>query len=351
MINYSLEATFPVILSQMQPEDVLNLQKQAIEASINGIVIADMRLPDCPLIYVNSAFERMSGYKTEEIIGRNCRFLQGVHHDSESNLAPRQQMRVALAEGVSCNVVLENFRKDGTPFWNELFMAPIFDDEGVLTHYVGIQNEVTGRVKAEQALQEAHDEMEQRAFHDTLTSLPNRALLLNRLQQALARAARTGDSIGLLFMDLDNFKTINDTLGHEAGDILLQTIAERLRRCTRPGDTVARWGGDEFVILLEGLSGISEAEVVAERATEAIHLPLHLGEHDVIPGASIGLTITVFGDVRSVSELLRDADTAMYQSKLQGKGRYSLFPLGTNTHAVTSQRPDTGHLIDTKEEL
>ena len=471
-MNNSSNNSFPYSLSQMQAETALHLQRQALEASINGIVIADMRLPERPLIYVNPAFETISGYKAEEILGKNCRFLQGANRETESNHAARQKMRDALERGVPCSVILHNFRKDGRPFWNELFIAPIFDAQGILTHFVGVQNDVTARVEAETALQKAHDELERRvaerteslrqqeqflrkvldtdpnlifvknadgvytlanqalamlygttpaelvgktdadfnrnasevaqyleddrdvirfrrekfipaesvtdsegrlhwlqtvkrplaspdgavrhllgicaditarkeaedqiahqAFHDALTDLPNRALLLNRMEQALARTARTGDAIGLLFVDLDNFKVINDSLGHEAGDVLLQTIAERLRGCTRPGDTVARLGGDEFVILLEELSGTGEAQSVAERATEAIHLPLRLGDRDVFPGASIGLTLTVLGDVRTGGDLLRDADTAMYQAKLQGKGRYTLFDVGMNTRA------------------
>ncbi len=471
-MNNAIANAFPYNLFQMPQEAALHLQRQAMEASINGIVIADMRLPDRPLIYVNPAFETISGYKAEDILGKNCRFLQGTDRNAPSNLAARQTMRDALDRAVPCSVILHNFRKDGRAFWNELFMAPIFDAEGVLTHCVGIQNDVTARVEAETALQQAHDELERRvaertealrqqeqflrkvldtdpnlifvknadgvytlanqalaalygttpaelvgktdadfnhnanevaqfseddrdvirfrrekfipaevitdcegrahwlqtvkrplaspdgavehllgictditarkeaenqiahqAFHDTLTDLPNRALLLNRMEQGLARAARTGDAIGLLFVDLDNFKVVNDSLGHEAGDTLLQTIAGRLRGCVRPGDTVARLGGDEFVILLEELSGEKEAAAIAERAVEALHLPFRLGERDVFPGASIGLTLTVLDDVRTAGDLLRDADTAMYQAKLQGKGRYTLFDMSMNTRA------------------
>ena len=471
-MNEPLENIFSSALLQMPPEAALHLQRQALEASINGIVIADMRLPDRPLIYVNPAFETISGYKPEEILGKNCRFLQGSHREEKTNQAARAKMRDALKRGVSCSVILRNFRKDGSPFWNELFMAPIFDANGLLTHCVGVQNDVTARVEAEHALQKANDELERRvaertaslqqqqeflrtvldtdpnlifvknhegvytlvnqslaalfgvapedligktdadfvrnaseisqfveddrevirtrhekfipdekvtdfqgnvhwlqtvklplaspdgtvrhllgicadvtarkkaedqiahqAFHDALTDLPNRALLLNRLEQALARSARTKSAIGLLFVDLDNFKVINDSLGHEAGDVLLQTVAERLRGCSRPGDTVARLGGDEFVILLEELSGMSEAEAVAARATAAIHQPCRLAERDVFPSASIGLTVTVLNDTRTAGDLLRDADTAMYQAKVLGKGRYTLFDASMNTRA------------------
>ncbi len=471
-MNHPIENIQTNDLSQLQAESALHLQKQAMEASINGIVIADMRLPDRPLIYVNPAFEAISGYKAEEILGKNCRFLQGEARENETNRIARQTMRDALDLGVPCSIILHNFRKDGTPFWNELYMSPIFDAEGNLTHCVGIQHDVTTRVAAELALQQAHDELERRvaerteelrqkeeflrkvldtdpnlifvknsdgvytlanqaiaslygttpqymigktdadfnqnaeevaqfieddrevirfqrekfisaetvtdchknlhwmqtvkrplasadgtvqhllgigtditarkkaedqilhqAFHDILTDLPNRALLINRLEQALARSARTGDAIGLLFIDLDNFKVINDSLGHEAGDSLLQTISQRLRDCTRSGDTVARLGGDEFVILLEELNGSEEAKGIAERVTETIHQPLRLEGRDVLPGASIGLTITTLNDSRSASEVLRDADTAMYQAKLQGKGRYTLFDYSMNTRA------------------
>ena len=472
MNDSSPEPLIRNLLFDIQTETALHIQRQAMEASINGIVIADMRAPDRPLIYVNPAFEVISGYKAEEILGKNCRFMQGSNPDSESNLMARQKMRDALSRCVSCSVVLHNFRRDGRPFWNELFMAPIFDADGVMTHCVGIQNDITTRVEAEGALQEAHDELERRviartetlrlqeqflrnvldtdpnlifvkntegvftlanralaslygttpaelvgkteadfnvntkevaqfleddrdvirfrrekfipaevvtdcdgkthwlqtvkrplpspdgsvrqllgistditarkeaesqiahqAFHDVLTDLPNRALLLNRLEQALARAVRAGDPIGLLFIDLDNFKVINDSLGHEAGDTLLKTIAMRLRGCTRPGDTVARLGGDEFVILLEEISAAGEAEAVAERAVEALRLPFRVEERDIFPSASIGLTLTFLGDCRSTTDLLHDADTAMYQAKLQGKGRYTMFDLSMNTRA------------------
>lgn len=162
-------------LSHMHPAAALQLQQQAMEASINGIVIADMRFPDQPLIYVNPAFERISGYKAEEILGRNCRFLQGTDRDREQNRAARQIMRESLQSGKPCNIVLHNFRKDGTPFWNELHMAPIFDADGVQTHCVGIQHDVTARVEAEIALQLAHDKLEERVAERT---------------QALARAHR-----------------------------------------------------------------------------------------------------------------------------------------------------------------
>lgn len=469
-MNQTSENSLPFLLSQMPAEAALFLQRQAMEASTNGIVIADMRLSDRPLIYVNPAFERMSGYQSTEILGKNCRFLQGTARDEERNLAARQTMRAALDQGVPCSIVLYNFRKDGTPFWNELFMAPIFDAEGNLTHCVGVQNDVTARVEAEAALQRAHDELEHRvaertetlrqqeqflrkvldtdpnlifvknaegaytlgnqaladvygttpedligktdadfnsnaeevaqfreddcdvirfrrekfiaaeqitdsagrkrwmqtvkrplaspdgsvsqllgicaditarkeaedqieyqAFHDTLTDLPNRALLLNRMGQALNRAARSGNAVGVLFVDLDNFKVINDSLGHDAGDTLLKTVSERLHGCIRSGDTVARLGGDEFVILLEELSGADEATAVAERATELIHESFRLGDRDVFPSASIGLTVTALGDERSAADLLRDADTAMYQAKLQGKGRSALFDASMNT--------------------
>ena len=132
MNDSSPEPLIRNLLFDIQTETALHIQRQAMEASINGIVIADMRAPDRPLIYVNPAFEAISGYKAEEILGKNCRFMQGSNPDSESNLMARQKMRDALSRCVSCSVVLHNFRRDGRPFWNELFMAPIFDADGVM---------------------------------------------------------------------------------------------------------------------------------------------------------------------------------------------------------------------------
>ena len=174
---------------------------------------------------------------------------------------------------------------------------------------------------------EAETRLVHQAYHDPLTDLPNRALLLDRLGQALARAGRRDETVGVLFLDLDRFKLVNDSLGHPAGDRLLIEVAARLGGCARPGDTVARLGGDEFVVLLDGLAETAEAGKVADQVAEALEAPFALGEHDVAVTASIGVALAGPGQA-GPSELLRDADVALYRAKERGKARYAVFDPG-----------------------
>ncbi|HZF58964.1 MAG TPA: diguanylate cyclase, partial [Rubrobacter sp.] len=170
----------------------------------------------------------------------------------------------------------------------------------------------------------AHQENRYKAFHDGLTGLPNRDLFLDRLQQALDRSSRDGVLRAVLFLDIDNFKVVNDSLGHKAGDELLTVVAGRLRACLRPADTAARLGGDEFVVLLDGVTGAGDANRVAERIAEVLDSPIELGERQVVVGASVGIALTTDheGDPDVV---LRNADVAMYEAKKAGKGRSKVY--------------------------
>jgi diguanylate cyclase (GGDEF)-like protein len=231
--------------------------------------------------------------------------------------------------------------------------------------HAALRQEMAERARAEGALQRAHEELERRvqertaqlaeinqalqaeiaerrqaqeqlahqAFHDSLTGLPNRALFLDRLQRALAQARRAKDPVAVLFLDLDNFKVINDSLGHETGDGMLIAIAQRLRACVRPGDTVARLGGDEFTILLEDVDDACRVARVAERVAAALRAPLVIGGREVFTTASIGIAISTGGD-EMPGDLLRDADTAMYQAKTGGKAGYAVFDRSMNTRAL-----------------
>ncbi|MBA3425112.1 MAG: GGDEF domain-containing protein, partial [Rubrobacter sp.] len=170
----------------------------------------------------------------------------------------------------------------------------------------------------------AHQENRHKAFYDSLTGLPNRDLFLDRLRQAIDRSRRDRVLRAVLFLDLDNFKVINDSLGHKAGDELLTVVAGRLRDCLRPADTAARLGGDEFVVLLDGVTGVSDATRVAERITKAVVRPIELGERQVVVGASVGIALTA--DHESQPDvMLRNADVAMYEAKKEGKGRNKVF--------------------------
>jgi diguanylate cyclase (GGDEF)-like protein/PAS domain S-box-containing protein len=269
----------------------------------NGITISDANVPGFPLTYVNPAFERMTGYSAGEVCGRNCNFLQGTDTDQPAVAA----IRKALNETTDLRVVLRNYRKDGTLFWNELYLSPICDLSGKLTHFVGIQNDVTLQIEATQQLQHL-------AHHDALTGLANRALLMTQLEQSLQRAQRIGGTVAVLYFDLDNFKLVNDTFGHDAGDRLLLVIANRLRSLARSGETVARLGGDEFVVVLEHISADRQPAEVMQR------LIAHLGESTNVvgtgfhPSASVGMSLYP-QDGHNAKEMLKSADFNMYIAK------------------------------------
>jgi PAS domain S-box-containing protein len=206
--------------------DELSLSRGVMRSVTNGITIGDATLPDLPLVYINAAFEKMTGYTFDEVRGRNCRFLQA----QETQQPGLTAVRGAIREQRDTMTVLRNYRKDGTPFWNELHFSLLRDSQGRLTHFVGIQNDVTLRVEFEQRLSFL-------AHHDSLTGLANRELLFERLRQAVMRSSRHNTSVALLFLDLDNFKHVNDAFGHDTGDMLLRIVAERLQGQVRDCDT------------------------------------------------------------------------------------------------------------------
>jgi diguanylate cyclase (GGDEF)-like protein/PAS domain S-box-containing protein len=569
-------------IERKQAEDRLHLMKRAIAASSNGIVLTDANRPDDPIIYVNPAFEKMSGYTANEVIGRNCRFLQGENRDQ----LVLQEIRTALQDRRECHVTLQNYRKDGTLIWNELYISPVFDGKGCLTHFIGIQTDITERKQAETALREqeaqyrrivetateglwvldkdnctkfvnqqmafmlgyredemlgkmlfafmddegveiaqsnlerrrqgiceahdfkfrrkdgtdlwaivstapffdsdgeyagalgmlsditdrkqaeealrkseeqfrlmfelapigialnsldghflkvnqalchalgytpkellnrtfaeithaddltadlsltkklmqgeiAHFQLEKRyiakdgsivssilhvtlvrdaagkplhllgqvvditdrkrmetqlihdAFHDSLTGLYNRVLFIDRLKQAITRSNRSPEEqFAVLFLDLDRFKLVNDSLGHLVGDQLLIAIAERLQSCLRACDTLARFGGDEFAILLEPLQTVSDATLIAERIQQALNRPLNLDGYEIFTTASIGIAFSTTG-YSFPSDLLRDADTAMYCAKEQGKACYVLFDTDMYNQMATRLQLET----------
>lgn len=570
-------------IDRQDSEARLYLMERAIAASSNGIVLTDANQPDNPVIYANPAFEAMTGYPVEEVIGRNCRFLQGVNTDP----SVLNELRTALQEQRDCHITVQNYRKDGTPFWNELYVAPVFDAEGYLTHFVGIQTDITERKCAEETLRdqeeqyrrivetategiwvldkdnttsfvnqqmatmlgyqieemigkplfafmdaegiaianaylerrrqgihEAHDfkfrrqdgssvwaiistaplfdadnqyagalgmltdvtdrkqaeaalrlseqrldsilgslqdvvwsvsassgevlylnpasekvygypiadffanselwfeiihpddqervrsavltlrqtgsseiqyriirrdgevrwldnrshvtqdangqairldgivsditehkrmedQLARDAFYDALTGLPNRLLFMDRLRHAIAQTQRlSNQQFAVLFLDLDRFKLINDSLGHLAGDNLLIAIARRLEACLRSGDTVARLGGDEFTILLDGINSLTDATMVAERIHRVLQSPLNLNGYDVFTTVSIGIALSTTG-YDEPDAVLRDADTALYQAKARGKACYAVFDTVMYDQAVMQLQLET----------
>ena len=300
-------------------EKELCLKDRAVSASSNGMIITDPNLPDNPIIYINPAFERITGYTSEETIGRNCRFLRDFGEE-QPNLA---ELRHALKEEREWSGTLRNYRKDGTVFYNELYIAPVHDGDGQLTNFIGVQKDVTERRRLEEDLQ-------YRATHDPLTGLANRRLLFASLEKALRpvkSVQQQSEAICLLYMDLDGFKEVNDRHGHEAGDALLAAVARRIEGCLRPSDMAARVGGDEFCVLLEGASATEEAERVAERLVYSLGAPFSLDTSiDTTVGnlvleisASVGIVAKdKDSGISTPDELMREADAAMYRTKSRG---------------------------------
>ncbi|HET9577354.1 MAG TPA: EAL domain-containing protein [Usitatibacter sp.] len=306
------------ITERRQGEEAMRVRDRAIESSINGIMISDSCLPDHPIVYVNPAFERITGYGAQEAIGRNGRFI--VRDDL--NQLGLSEVRMALREGRPAKVVLRCFRKDGSVFWNELSIAQVRDADGRVTHVVSIVNDVTERVRYESDL--AH-----RSNHDSLTGLANRNLLDDRLEQAIAGAHRYQRLMAVVYLDLDHFKIVNDSLGHRAGDELLRQVAERLAGVVRDVDTVARAGGDEFVIVLYDADGEDEVLAAMQRIQAAMTAPFSVGDQEIQVDCSMGASLYP-RDGADAQALLKNADAAMYHAKEQGRNGYHVYTAAMN---------------------
>lgn len=272
--------------------------------------------------YVSPSHEATSGYSQAELIGRPA--LDLVHDDD------REAARTAFAElgdfGGSCHVELRFRKKDGEYIWLDTIANVIGDGTDPARGLVVSSRDITARKRAE-------EQLEYQAFHDPLTDLPNRALFLDRLEHALSRNRRSGTHSAVLFLDLDRFKVINDSLGHEVGDLLLVATAKRLRGCLRPQDTIARLGGDEFTILIEDVADVYEAVGAANRVLQELRRPFRILDHEIFVTTSVGITLGPGTDQRP-GDLLRDADLAMYRAKERGKSRYEVYDTSMNTRAV-----------------
>jgi len=294
-------------------EEDLKLRERAIESSVSAICITDNLAADNPIVYVNPAFERITGYSSQEVLGRNARLLQG------SDLAQPAliTIRAALKDQRPCHVVLRNYRKDGSMYWNDLNIAPVRNDAGAVTHYIGVHSDITD-AKTHQ------DELARQANHDSLTGLPNRNLLWDRIDRACERTQRYGDFAAIAFLDLDNFKIVNDSLGHTLGDHLLRAVAARLEASLRAMDTVARLGGDEFVLVLSDQKSEERVSAELRRVVESFAHPFSVDGRDVFITASVGVALYP-QDAKDPESLMKSAELAMYRAKESGRNTYQLY--------------------------
>ena len=410
--------------AQLRAESALALRNRALAAASNGVVIAQAD-GDMPVVYVNAASERITGYPAGEVMGRNFRLLLAEDRDQPG----LQELRAALNSRSQCQVELRNYRKDGSLFWNRLSIAPVTDHHGRVTHFIGIQEDITRQKADEERLRQSaavfantsegmtvtdlagnilevnqafsditgyrrdevlgqnprllqsgrhgpefyqamwttlreaghwrgevwnrrkngevypewltlstvydeagepcnyigvfadissikrsEEQLEYLAHHDPLTGLPNRLLFHARLEHAMEQTRRDATTLAVLFLDLDRFKSVNDLSGQAVGDRLLKEVAERLRGCVRLDDTIARIGGDEFVILLEHVGEPENAGAVARKILQGFGEPFQIEDRTQYLSASIGISIYP-GDGEDVASLMRNADTAMYQVK------------------------------------
>jgi diguanylate cyclase (GGDEF)-like protein/PAS domain S-box-containing protein len=310
-----------VHLVASKEEEQLRFQAKLLDAVGQSVIATDL---EGKVLYWNRGAQELYGWSPGEALERNLRVLTVP----EELLDQAEAIRSELWAGRTWSGEMLLRRKDGSHVSVLGTATPFFDDRGNLAGMIGVSTDISER-KALEA------ELERRASHDPLTGLPNRHTLVDRLGQALLRTKRgkEGRKVGVLFMDLDGFKTINDSLGHEAGDRLLVTVAERLRKRLRPEDVLARFGGDEFAVLLEEVADASETIRVAQRIAESLREPFTVNDHQVNLSTSVGIALGSAHTKDDPEGMLRNADAAMYKAKEQGLGCYAVFDPAMQTRA------------------
>ena len=307
----SLSQMAAIAIDRRQREQALTRLKHAVDRSGSMILITDL---ERRIEYANSRLCEIAGYRFEELRGQEPTMFRAsdVPNDAYEGVWD------AIAGGQDWRGELRVQSRNGQTYWVVISISRVNDEAGKPMNYVFVCEDVT-------AIKLAHDEMQQLAFHDTLTGLENRRLFKERLDHAVHMCERSGKSSALLFLDLDNFKGINDSLGHEAGDVLLQTVAARLLTCVRQEDCVARLGGDEFTVLLQDVDNERGAIIVAEKIIEVIRQPVMLaGDERIQTSTSVGITMMPLHGTDSEA-LMKHADSAMYQAKSAGRNTYRMY--------------------------
>lgn len=291
-------------------EEKLRQAAAVFENTVEGVVVTDAR---GRITAINRAFTDITGYSEAEVLGKNPNVMQSGRHDADFYRTMWEELH---ARG-SWRGEIWNKRKSGTIYPQWLTISAVLDEHNQIGHYVGVFSDIT-------TVKRSEEELNRLAYHDPLTGLPNRLLLLDRISHAIRRATRSGGRFALLFIDLDRFKTINDNLGHQVGDELLKAVADRIRKRLRAEDTLSRLGGDEFILLMEDIPNEQQAALLARDLLALLSQPHHISGHDLFLSASIGISLHP-EDGGDAETLIKHADTAMYRAKQGGRNSYQFY--------------------------
>ncbi|HEY0846909.1 MAG TPA: EAL domain-containing protein [Noviherbaspirillum sp.] len=314
-VSFALE-TIEQEVHRKKTEDSLRKLSRAVEQSANAVLITDR---NGIIEYVNPWFCRITGYASEEVIGKSPNILKS----GETHPETYKRMWETILSGKEWTGELYNAKKNGECYWCLEVISPLKDDRGEITNFVAVTEDISERKQTEQTIRHL-------AFHDPLTGLPNRRLFNDRLHQAAAKRHRKDNSFALMLFDLDRFKTVNDTLGHDVGDALLKAVAARLLNGTRQGDTLARMGGDEFALIALEILQPEDMARIAEKLLETLKEPFHLFGHELYVTTSIGITLYP-NDAVDADALIKNADIALYRAKDLGRNNFQFFTGDMNT--------------------
>jgi len=318
-IPIRISGTIQDVSQRRQTEDQMRKLSGAVDQIADAVMITDK---SGVMEYVNPAFEKMTGFSRAEVIGKTPSILKS----DKQHPAFYQRLWKTILRGETFSDVIINRRKNGSLYYEEKTITPQLNSEGEVVHFISTGKDVTERIESQERLHHL-------AHHDALTGLPNRVLLLDRLNQALTRSLWRSRKIAVMFLDMDRFKVINDTLGHDAGDDLLKLMSERLLDCVRPGDTVARLGGDEFAVILNDIARYDDVLPVAKKILETLTQPVHINEHELFITSSIGISMFP-NDGGDSHTLLKKADVAMYRAKEKGKDNFQFYTSDDDNRAV-----------------